>query len=112
MGSDDLFKKRKKSRQKRKYAFRSPKADSYLIVTEGTRTEPNYFNGLKEKIVESIGGMVNVVSAPEITIYGVYSCGRIITILENVNFMFGCRTGCRSVTRNLLLTIPSEGATL
>lgn len=70
MGSDDLFKKRKKSRQKRKYAFRSPKADSYLIVTEGTRTEPNYFNGLKEKIVESIGGMVNVVSVPEITIYG------------------------------------------
>lgn len=70
MGSDDLFKKRKKTREKRKYAFRQPKADSYLIVTEGTCTEPNYFTALKKRIVEKLGGNLNVVAAPDIDIYG------------------------------------------
>ena len=70
MGSDDLFKKRKKIREKRKYAFRQPKAASYLIVTEGTCTEPNYFTGLKKRIVEKLGGNLNVVAAPDIDIYG------------------------------------------
>lgn len=47
MGSDDLFKKHRAERRKRKSETRKPKANSYLIVTEGICTEPNYFNGIK-----------------------------------------------------------------
>ena len=50
MGSDDLFKKRRAERTKRKAEFRVPKANSYLIVTEGKRTEPAYFRGLAKQI--------------------------------------------------------------
>ena len=70
MGSEDLFKKRRIAREKRKYAFKTPRANSYLIVTEGECTEPNYFKGLKKKIEDSIGGNVDVVGAPKIEIYG------------------------------------------
>ena len=52
MGSDDLFKKRRAERQQRKHEFKIPKANSFLIVTEGERTEPLYFNGLKKLIEE------------------------------------------------------------
>ena len=40
MGSDDLFKKRREARTQRKHEYKPPKANSYLIVTEGERTEP------------------------------------------------------------------------
>jgi len=70
MGSDDLFKKRRESRKKRSHEFKTPKANSYLIVTEGKCTEPYYFNGLKKKILESIGGAVDVLEVPEINIQG------------------------------------------
>ena len=49
MGSDDLFKKRREARKKRSHEFKTPKANSYLIVTEGECTEPYYFNGLKKR---------------------------------------------------------------
>ena len=61
MGSDDIFKNRKRERQKRKREYRQPKANSFLIITEGKKTEPHYFNGLKRLIVEKIGGCVDVV---------------------------------------------------
>ena len=70
MGSDDLFKKRREERKKRSHDFKIPKANSYLIVTEGACTEPYYFNGLKKKIEESIGGAVDIVEVPEIDIHG------------------------------------------
>lgn len=70
MGTDDLFKKRRIERKKRSHDFRIPKANSYLIVTEGTKTEPLYFNGLKKRILESIGGTVDVVEIPQIDIHG------------------------------------------
>ena len=35
MGSDDIFKKRRKDRKKRTHDFKSPKANSFLIITEG-----------------------------------------------------------------------------
>lgn len=57
MGTDDLFKKRRKARKKRRHETITPKANSYLIVTEGARTEPYYFNGLKKLIVEKVGGI-------------------------------------------------------
>lgn len=43
MGSDDLFKKRRKERKERKCEMLTPKANSFLIVTEGECTEPMYF---------------------------------------------------------------------
>ena len=70
MGSDDLFKKRREARKKRSHEFKTPKANSYLIVTEGECTEPYYFNGLKRRILESIGGTVEVLEVPEIDIHG------------------------------------------
>lgn len=70
MGTDDLFKKRREGRKKRQHETKIPKVNSYLIVTEGKRTEPYYFNGLKKLIVEKVGGMVNVVESPLIDIHG------------------------------------------
>ena len=70
MGSDDLFKKRRKERKKRSHDFRLPKINSYLIVTEGEKTEPLYFNGLKNRILESIGGTVDIIEVPQIDIHG------------------------------------------
>ena len=58
---EDLFKKRREPRKSRKYDFKTPKANSYLIVTEGKCTEPNYFNGLKKKILANVGGNVEVI---------------------------------------------------
>ena len=33
---------------------------NYLIVCEGKKTEPNYFNGLRKKIKEKYGDKVDV----------------------------------------------------
>lgn len=70
MGTDDLFKKRREERKQRKFAFKSPKANSYLIVTEGKRTEPLYFKGMQRLIKEKMGGMIEVKEIPLINIYG------------------------------------------
>ena len=43
MGTDDLFRKRREERKKRQHEYRQPKANSFLIVTEGKCTEPFYF---------------------------------------------------------------------
>ena len=50
MGTDDLFHKRKAKRASelaRRKARREPYA-KVLVVCEGEKTEPNYFNGLKD----------------------------------------------------------------
>lgn len=70
MGSDDLFKKRREVRKQRRHEYKKPRANSFLIVTEGERTEPLYFKGIQKLIKEKIGGMVDVIEAPEIDIYG------------------------------------------
>lgn len=70
MGSDDLFKKRKAGRKKRKYEYRQPKANSFLIVTEGERTEPLYFKGIVRQIEKKLGGNVDVVEMPIVDIKG------------------------------------------
>lgn len=61
MKKEDPFKKRREALKKRKHDFRTPKANSYLIVTEGKRTEPNYFNGLAKEILAKVGGTVEVI---------------------------------------------------
>lgn len=48
MGTDDLFKKRRQQREQRKHEFKSPRANSFLIVTEGEKTEPLYFRGIQQ----------------------------------------------------------------
>lgn len=35
MGTDDLFKKRRETRKQRKHDYKTPRANSFLIVTEG-----------------------------------------------------------------------------
>lgn len=70
MGSDDLFKKRRIEREQRKREYKIPKANSFLIVTEGKQTEPLYFKGLQKLIQGKIGGEVNVLEIPKIDIFG------------------------------------------
>jgi len=41
MGSDDFFKKKRAERKRRNYAYKQPKANSFLIVTEGEK--PNHY---------------------------------------------------------------------
>ena len=85
MGTDDLFKKRREARKQRQHEIKTPKANSYLIVTEGKRTEPYYFNGLRKLIVEKTGGMVNVVELPSIDIHGEgSSTGKLIEVTEQL----------------------------
>ena len=52
MGTDDLFKKRRAERQKRKHEFKSVNTNSFLIVTEGEKTEPLYFKACKRKLTK------------------------------------------------------------
>ena len=54
MGTDDLFKKRREQRKQRKREFKTPKANSFLIVTEGERTEPFYFKGIQKLIKKKL----------------------------------------------------------
>jgi hypothetical protein len=46
MGTDDLFKKKRQGRKKRKVENREMRSRQWLIVSEGTKTEPNYIRGL------------------------------------------------------------------
>lgn len=52
MGTDDLFKKRRAKLQERKIESKTPKPNSFLIVSEGAKTEPFYFDGLAKYINE------------------------------------------------------------
>lgn len=70
MGSDDLFKRRRAERKRRKFEYKKPKANSYLIVTEGERTEPLYFQGIADAIKQKLGGNVEVYEIPTIEING------------------------------------------
>lgn len=85
MGSDDLFKKRREARKRRQHEYKTPKANSFLIVTEGERTEPLYFKGLQKLIKEKVGGMIEVVEAPVIDIYGEgLATGKLIEITNRI----------------------------
>ena len=79
MGTDDLFKKRRAERQKRKHEFKSVNTNSFLIVTEGEKTEPLYFKGLQKKINEKVNGRI-------IDIFGQgCSTSRLIEATEEIN---------------------------
>ena len=70
MGSDDLFKKRRAERKRRQHEYKEPRANSFLIVTEGKKTEPLYFKRMQQLILEKVGGAVDVVEVPVIDIFG------------------------------------------
>ena len=48
MGSDDLYNKRKVERQRRVSKKINERAETWLVVCEGEKTEPNYFKRLFE----------------------------------------------------------------
>ena len=85
MGSDDLFKKRRAARKQRQHEYKMPRANSFLIVTEGERTEPLYFRGLQKLIKEKVGGTIDVVERPVIDIYGEgCSTNKLIEVTERI----------------------------
>lgn len=85
MGADDLFKKRREARKKRQHEYKNPKANSFLIVTEGERTEPLYFKGIQKLIKEKIGGMIDVIEIPLIDIHGEgCATGKLLEITERI----------------------------
>ena len=50
MGSDNLFRKRRATRRSRKEEIKKQKPSTWLVVCEGTKTEPNYFKSAIEEI--------------------------------------------------------------
>ncbi len=85
MGSDDLFKKRREERKKRQHEYKTAKANSFLIVTEGERTEPLYFKGMQKLIKEKIGGRIDVIEVPLLDIHG-EGCGtgKLIQVTDRI----------------------------
>lgn len=70
MGTDDLFKKRREARKRRRYEYKETKINSYLIVTEGERTEPLYFKGIQRLIQSKREGRIDIIEVPHIDICG------------------------------------------
>lgn len=64
------FEKRRQDRQTRKYGFKTPRADSFLIISEGKETEPLYFNKFGEIIENTIGGEIDSVNIPYVDAQG------------------------------------------
>ncbi len=73
MGTDDFFKRKRAEKEARKYNFRELIPNSFLIVSEGKKTEPYYFEGLREYIVGKYGGSIDIES-PKIDIEGKGKC--------------------------------------
>lgn len=87
MGTDNIFKQRNRLRKERKAEYKIPKANSYLIVTEGERTEPLYFSGIKKIIEQRLGGTIDIKEAdyPSIEICGEgCSTNRLIEATEKI----------------------------
>lgn len=60
MGSNDFFKKKREKPAGRKKETREVRPNSFLIVSEGTKTEPLYFEGLAQHIREKYGNRIDV----------------------------------------------------
>lgn len=60
MGSDDFFKHRKGNKKKRKEESKKLAPYRYLIVCEGTKTEPYYFQGIKRLIDQKYEDTVTI----------------------------------------------------
>jgi len=64
MGSDDFFWTKKRGKLKRKSSLNKTYKNSILIVCEGEKTEPNYFNKFPTSnvVVKTVGSGMNTVS--------------------------------------------------
>lgn len=102
MGSDDLFKKRREARKQRQHEYRTPKANSFLIVTEGERTEPLYFKGIQKLIKEKVGGMVDDIFKQYYLGDGVYK-KNYENIYNLVNSFDGVNTAIKNAKRRMAL---------
>ena len=60
MGTDNFFHKKRAKLDERKKESLTPKPNSFLIVSEGKKTEPLYFDGLADYINTKYGNSVNV----------------------------------------------------
>lgn len=59
MGSDDFFKKKRSKLPPRKKETLTPRPNSFLIVSEGEKTEPQYFDGLANYINRKYGHSIS-----------------------------------------------------
>ena len=50
MGNDKVFKRRREQRRRREIETRTPRCETFLITSEGEKTEPNYLKGLVGKL--------------------------------------------------------------
>ena len=66
MGSDELHKKRREERIKRKENIRKQKSSKWLLVSEGLKTEPNYF----ENVVKNINKKLSAEDKLKVDIVG------------------------------------------
>jgi len=71
MGSEDLFKKIRREKRVRKENIRKLAPYRYLIVCEGKKTEPNYFQGIKKNIDKNFSDKVRIEQKIELDIEGV-----------------------------------------
>ena len=89
MGSDNIFKRRKNERQKRKLDNLKLKSSNWLIVCEGKQTEPNYFKGAIENINKNIEEKyrlkVKIVGKGMNTTSLVKSCDDVINTIDKYN---------------------------
>ena len=60
MGTDNLNKRRSKERRERKSKELETRAETWLIVCEGKKTEPNYFKTLFDCINSKSSKKINV----------------------------------------------------
>lgn len=92
MGSDDFFKKKKAALQARKQEQLTPKVNSFLIVSEGKKTEPYYFEGIAKAISASFGEGVSV-EKPIINTCGEGKCtvslvNEAVSIVKKAHIMY------------------------
>lgn len=69
MGTDDLF-RRRGIKKKRKENVRERAPYRYLIVCEGKKTEPNYFEGIRKRLNEKHTNKIDVKAQIELDIEG------------------------------------------
>lgn len=69
MAQKDFFASKRGRPSQRKSGDRSPKPNSFLIVSEGTKTEPLYFEGLADFVNSKYGNRIDV-EKPTITPIG------------------------------------------
>jgi hypothetical protein len=85
MGSADLFKKRKGNKKERKENVKKLAPYRYLIVCEGEKTEPNYFNGIKKRINGQYAGRIKVKDKIDMEIKGLgKNTGNLVAFVDTL----------------------------